>query len=74
LFVFPLFIRIVEDVWQKIADELNIQRVHIQYYDRLKNPAKELLTEVCGTRELTVGELYDILVTCDANALADEYL
>jgi hypothetical protein len=69
---FPLFV--VQDVWQKIADELKIKSVHTQYYGCQKNPAEELLADVCNTRRLTVGELYDILVKCDANALADNYL
>jgi hypothetical protein len=40
----------------------------------MKNPAKEILEEVSLERRLTVAELYDVLVKCDAGALADTYL
>jgi hypothetical protein len=60
------------DLWQRLANELDIPTDHFSFYDRQENPTEKLLTEVFRNR--TVGELYDILVKCDANALADKYL
>jgi hypothetical protein len=40
----------------------------------MKNPAEPMLKDVSDIRRLTVGELYDVLVKCDAGALALHHL
>jgi hypothetical protein len=69
--IFPL---LGSDTWKRIAGELGIPNTRFDYYDRMKNPVEGLLDDACKKRLLTVGELYDILVKCDANAVADSYL
>ncbi|XP_031574845.1 uncharacterized protein LOC116308536 [Actinia tenebrosa] len=62
------------DLWKKMADHLGIRPCYLWFHDRKKNPAKSILEDVCRKRRLTIGDLYDVLCKCDANALADEFL
>jgi hypothetical protein len=61
-----------EELWKNIATELKTPGDHLGYYGNQHDPIEKILDELCP--QLTVGELYDVLVKCDAGTLADKYL
>jgi hypothetical protein len=61
-------------MWKRLAGQLGIRRSQFVFYEKKENPVEGLLEDACRKRKLTVGELYDVLCKCGANALADEYL
>lgn len=62
------------DTWRKLAEHFGIRHCHFGFHGKKDNPAESILVDVCRKRSLTVGDLYDVLCKCDANAFADEFL
>ena len=61
------------DEWKLVAENLGLNADEIRYLDiRIPNPAEALLSHVAEKRGLTVGELYDTLISCDLPVLADK--
>ncbi|KAK3730621.1 hypothetical protein QZH41_008013 [Actinostola sp. cb2023] len=61
------------DKWKPFAELVGVSSDDIEFYDkRTTNPAYEILKDHCNN--WSVEELYDVIVKCDANAIADNYL
>jgi hypothetical protein len=65
-----LLFLIVKEEWKQVAQNLGVSRENIEFYEsKEKDHAKIMLQENCS--EITVIELYDVLVKSGANAIAD---
>ena len=55
-----------------MAESLGMSAAEIRLYDeRTKNPAENVLSQLGGDTDITVGSLYDTLVDCGMPNLAD---
>jgi len=60
------------DDWKEVAEKLGLTHDEINFLDvRTRNPAEEMLCYVTRRFNLTVGDLYDLLIACELPVLAD---
>ena len=64
--------RIVRDEWKQVAEKLGLTPDEIQFLDvRTLNPVDAMLHHVTSQFRVTVGDLYDVLITCELPVMAD---
>ena len=64
--------RIGRDEWKQVAEKLGLIPDEIQFLDvRTRNPADEMLRHVARHFQVTVGDLYDLLIACELPVMAD---
>ena len=64
--------RIGRDEWKQVAEKLGLTPDEIQFLDaRTLNPADAMLHHVARHFQVTVGDLYDLLIACELPVMAD---
>ena len=64
--------RIGGDEWKQVAEKLGLTQDKIRFLDtRTRNPADEMLGYIATYFDVTVGDLYDVLIACELPVLAD---
>ena len=61
------------DDWKLVAEKLGLTPLEIRFLDnRVLNPADAALSYIAHQRLLTVGNLYDVLASCNLPLIADD--
>ena len=61
------------DDWKLVAEKLGLNPSEVRFLDnRTLNPADAALSYIAHQRLLTVGNLYDVLASCNLPLIADD--